>query len=230
LTEKTEDGNVEHRKTPEDYRGTVGAAYEDALRALEEAVALYAGRRTGAGEGPGRGMRTQALPRAWQEHPVRARRAARVVRVGQGVSLAAVTRVDCRFGVEPTRAQCVSGRKFFAHAAPDLDCTCGWYSVKPGRRSDWEGSTYVQLAVELDGAVIEHDRGYRAQRQRVTAVYLGNCACGRQARGVQVSRYYYEAVSRCWRCRFLHLDGGRRWWSVRRLAQTLGVPVERGDG
>jgi hypothetical protein len=55
------------------------------------------------------------------------------------------------------------------HLAPDPDCSCGIYALKPGvplpyyalRRVTVEGT------VELSGRVIEATRGYRAEHARI---------------------------------------------------------------
>ena len=70
------------------------------------------------------------------------------------------------------------------HTAPDEDCTCGLYAAKdidlalvlaagvltstsPG---DSMPATAIVGKVELAGKVIEHDRGYRAERARVVEI------------------------------------------------------------
>lgn len=77
------------------------------------------------------------------------------------------------------------------HFAPNQDCSCGFYSCKdisslhPFSPFYWDRNSapMVLLEVELYGKVIEHERGYRAQYQRVMKVYLsplpGKCfSCG----------------------------------------------------
>ena len=54
------------------------------------------------------------------------------------------------------------------HEAPHAECTCGFHAVadKPG----WTyggGAIHAILEVELFGRVIEHEHGYRAEKQRV---------------------------------------------------------------
>lgn len=64
------------------------------------------------------------------------------------------------------------------HDAPKLDCTCGFYAVRnPDDLSVGYGS--VRLDVELSGRVIVHERGYRAQHQRVLRAHTPGCwFCG----------------------------------------------------
>ena len=69
-----------------------------------------------------------------------------------------------------------------AHDAPDLGCECGFYAYADrerarwllGRRVGFGGDVVVRslCEVELLGRVVEHDLGYRAQRQRVLGVRL----------------------------------------------------------
>jgi hypothetical protein len=60
------------------------------------------------------------------------------------------------------------------HEVPDPRCTCGFYGV-PHKHAkevmaDYQSGTFCRLEVELFGRVIKHERGYRAQRQRVLSV------------------------------------------------------------
>lgn len=73
-----------------------------------------------------------------------------------------------RYGVDAT-AECSLDRQ---HLAPHPGCTCGFYANKgtrPARASENPG--YLTLEVELFGKVLVHTNGYRAERQRVLAVY-----------------------------------------------------------
>lgn len=59
------------------------------------------------------------------------------------------------------------------HAAPALDCTCGFHAVNgvaelPGVTKVLADS--VVLVVELSGTVVQHERGYRGERQSVLGV------------------------------------------------------------
>jgi hypothetical protein len=69
----------------------------------------------------------------------------------------------------------------YGHAAPDEDCTCGFYAVKwlhqllppvPLRTSESGVNQGVESGivlgrVELAGKIIEHEYGYRAERARI---------------------------------------------------------------
>ena len=62
-----------------------------------------------------------------------------------------------------------------AHTAPSVGCDCGIHALKSERRLRAMfaeiGST-VLGQVELAGRVIEHDAGYRAERARVSGIFL----------------------------------------------------------
>lgn len=60
-----------------------------------------------------------------------------------------------------------SGR-WHEHPEPD-DGQCGFYAWKPGQPFPWAAGTWL-LEVDLYGRVIEHERGYRAQKQRVLRI------------------------------------------------------------
>ncbi len=76
-------------------------------------------------------------------------------------------------------AVCVLHRE---HDAPDLACECGFYAYMDrerarwllGRRVGFGGDVIVRslCEVELLGRVVEHDLGFRAQRQRVLGVRI----------------------------------------------------------
>lgn len=59
------------------------------------------------------------------------------------------------------------------HAAPDAECRCGFYALpdKPAPHP-----TYACLEIELFGRVIEHERGYRAEKQRVLGATIARDA------------------------------------------------------
>jgi hypothetical protein len=46
---------------------------------------------------------------------------------------------------------------------------CGFYAWKPGQPFPWTAGTWL-LEVDLYGRVVEHERGYRAQKQRVLRI------------------------------------------------------------
>lgn len=51
------------------------------------------------------------------------------------------------------------------HVSPGSLCTCGFYAWKPSMTKDLE-SRHAVYKVELYGHVIEHERGYRAEKMR----------------------------------------------------------------
>jgi hypothetical protein len=56
------------------------------------------------------------------------------------------------------------------HKRPEPgDGHCGFYAWKPGQSFPWTAGTWL-LEVDLYGRVIEHERGYRAQKQRVLRI------------------------------------------------------------
>jgi len=56
------------------------------------------------------------------------------------------------------------------HERPEpKDGHCGFYAWKPGRPFPWTAGTWL-LEVDLYGRVIEHEHGYRAQKQRVLRI------------------------------------------------------------
>lgn len=84
-------------------------------------------------------------------------------------------------------ATCAYGRQ---HHVPTLRCECGFYSFLEHqeaaalltRRAGFDAQVVVQALceVELSGIVIEHEKGYRAQQQRVLQVgvlpWCASCA------------------------------------------------------
>jgi hypothetical protein len=63
-----------------------------------------------------------------------------------------------------------SGAASYEHHAPAWDCSCGFYAVPADQLHQWPYPGLV-AEVELSGVVIEHDRGYRAEHQRVVGLY-----------------------------------------------------------
>lgn len=82
----------------------------------------------------------------------------------------------------------VSGRSRPAlHEAPGVSCKCGFYAVRTVDEARAAGYGLVTLDVELSGRVVVHERGYRAQHQRVLRVHLPRCwFCGDEASVVEV--------------------------------------------
>lgn len=80
-------------------------------------------------------------------------------------------------------AVCVQGSR---HDPPSRWCDCGFYcfhDVAAARdlACDPEHAGAVLLEVAVSGRYRRHERGLRYSRQRVRAVRVGRCACGRAA-------------------------------------------------
>lgn len=131
------------------------------------------------------------------EHTPEAVQAWKIARLytpdGWTVKLGAVHR-DAVHPVEG-EAVCVSGVFSFGyaidgpHTAPGVSCQCGFYAWKTAAfaREYMKGipDGFVLMQVELFGTVIQYERGYRAQRQRVLGVAIpSTCSaslCGKPA-------------------------------------------------
>lgn len=128
------------------------------------------------------------------------------------------------------------------HQAPAVGCTCGFYSFHldvPGDGHFGRIGDQFELLVELKGTIVEHERGYRAQQQRVLEVRLRPCnLCGEPSGDLLVQRESRQ-VMRPWH-RDCHLaptwtgDAEARWEvvSAGRAGELLGVQVvsEKGAG
>lgn len=182
------------------------SALTDALRRTS---GLAAARHRALNSG-GLVMPGQAPPEPEIEHvegdmPILAHRIARLTFDGTSLPFKPLHR-GRPFGVDST-ARCevehayMSVRGFYEsrpkpHTSPGLDCQCGFYSV-PSDVEPWgEGHDFVTLLVELSGTVIEHEKGYRAEHQRVVECQVPACRyCGNQSAVIDVrSGQMYEAT------------------------------------
>lgn len=80
-------------------------------------------------------------------------------------------------------ALCVQGSR---HEPPSRWCDCGFYCFHDATAArdlacDPEHAGAVLLEVAVSGRYRRHERGLRYSRQRVQAVRVGSCACGRAA-------------------------------------------------
>lgn len=110
------------------------------------------------------------------------------------------------FGVD-TEAHCAAQRYYDVkygsdrsrkdrHKAPGVNCECGLYALPTDLAPTYEGPSYVTLMVELSGTVIECERGYRAEHQRVIECQIPPCAyCGRQADLIVVNKFQMEQAT-----------------------------------
>lgn len=83
-------------------------------------------------------------------------------------------------------ASCIWSRR---HAPPRRWCDCGFYclnSLAEARALSCatENQAAVLLEVVASGQFIRYERGLRYSRQRVAAVRVGPCGCGRPASGL----------------------------------------------
>ncbi len=98
----------------------------------------------------------------------------------------------------PARARCHR----HDHAAPALDCTCGFHAVASAVDLPDVAEVYadcVLLDVELGGTVIEHERGYRAELQSILGVgFPCTCSwCGQVASLVVPGRLWRSTCPAC---------------------------------
>src|SRR3954447_2441901 len=162
----------------------------------------------------------EALPWDVYATPITARKFARLVSRGDGIAfLPAFFQAGSAPYSAVSRAVCELGEP---HAAPDADCTCGFYAV--GDDDDlWRlgggDPELVVLDVELSGRVIEHEHGYRASDQRVRGVSIPRrCVrCGREA-ALLHRRLFGSVVPACPRC-------ARHPLTLDDASAVLGVPV-----
>jgi hypothetical protein len=109
-----------------------------------------------------------------------------------------------------------------AHAAPALDCSCGFHATVDDEHLARLGADEPDVAlldVELAGHVIEHERGFRASHQHTREVRVhGVCVrCGHAAE-VLHQRRFGALVPSCRRCT-------RRAIELHDAGISLGVPV-----
>ena len=135
-------------------------------RGLAEAVQRHARRSAWATHGP-----EESLD-AFRGHKI----AQLIVGANETAWLAGVT--SLRYGIDEL-ARC----RRRGCTPPGLDCRCGFYAFRDRERAvDLLGQltarhparSYVLLTVDMDGAVLEYELGFRAQRQRVLRIELPN--------------------------------------------------------
>ena len=89
-----------------------------------------------------------------------------------------------------------------AHAAPALDCSCGFHAVGSidalAEVTDVLADSVV-LDVEVAGTVIEHERGVRAEQQSILGIgFPRSCAwCGRPATALAPGRVWRSICDNC---------------------------------
>jgi len=136
----------------------------------------------------------------------------------------------CYFGIDAD-AMCRAGGSYpwgttLNHKAPHVDCSCGFYALPTDLPPTYNSPSYVNLMVELSGTVIECERGYRAEHQRVVECQVGPCEyCGAEPDLVIVKDHVMVA-STCAAHKPVD-EPGFVYVSVDDLAAVLPVPVTR---
>jgi hypothetical protein len=112
--------------------------------------------------------------------------------------------------------------------APHEECSCGFYGVKD--KKDVMGNTFVAEA-EFYGKVIEHEKGYRAEYQRVLSVRVkrpelcfGSFLCDGHPETVWFPKKGKPIIV-CGECAASH----KRVVMLSKLAGRLGVEVRWDD-
>ncbi len=115
------------------------------------------------------------------------------------------------------------------HAPPQRRCGCGFYclhSLDAARAMACEGQyrSTVLLEVEVSGRFIRYEEGLRYSDQRVLAVHLNRCLCGRPASvlvdsGTGVTGWL-QLQPCCLRC-----SGRKKTITPSRFAALLGHPA-----
>lgn len=142
---------------------------------------------------------------AWRDHepdtslePFRGHKVAQLI-IGADDHAWLVGVTSVRYGVD-TLAQC----RRRDCTPPGLDCRCGFYAFRSRTRAldlldrlsvQHPARSYVVLTVDLDGSVLEYERGFRAQRQRVLRIELpSRCVrCGTAGDAGAATRFVTHA-------------------------------------
>lgn len=163
------------------YRNGLGQAREDHRSGSAVDTGASAADKPSASTRTGSGV---GVPRETSPEPITAWKAARIMvdPSGRGVQLGALNE-GVRHPIEG-EAYCRSLRQLSFlletkpchYDAPHLDCSCGFYAWKTRADAvEMIGSAgWALLEVELFGTVIQHERGYRAQKQRVLGVTVNS--------------------------------------------------------
>jgi hypothetical protein len=89
---------------------------------------------------------------------------------GRTVAYAPQAVMTCLCGHAEQPAVLGARRSARWHERPEPgEGNCGFYAWKPGQPFPWTAGTWL-LEVDLYGRVVEHERGYRAQKQRVLRI------------------------------------------------------------
>ena len=137
------------------------------------------------------------LERVESDMPILAHRSAHLCFDGTSHHFRSVATDSCRFGVD-AEASCVqrAAQRFARHDAPSPSCLCGFYALPTDLAPTYESPAYVTLMVELSGTVIEHEKGYRAEHQRVVECQVGPCVyCGTEADLLVIRDFHMEQAT-----------------------------------
>ncbi len=86
------------------------------------------------------------------------------------------------------------------HDVPDAKCSCGFYSFKNFKSAvNYDASNSVVVELIHSGKYIEHSKGWRAQKQRISTIYtpkicMATYACRNEAIALKRPDYSSEAV------------------------------------
>jgi hypothetical protein len=113
-------------------------------------------------------------------------------------------------------------RKTRAHRAPEFDCSCGFHACADPAALAAATVLHPDVAlaeVDLSGRIVEHERGWRAARQRILGLrFPDRCArCGGPAAHVAVETLWQSVCAPC------ALDAVRRGRPVLRLGEVAGA-------
>lgn len=134
------------------------------------------------------------------------------------------------FGADETRALCNMGVN---HQSPDLNCQCGFYSVK--NKEDVQSDSVVAEA-DYYGRIIEHEKGYRAEYQRILSLRvkrsfcMGGFLCEKPVELISfpspmLNAMFFGLQSVCKD----HAEGVERVATLQQIAARLGVEVRWDD-
>lgn len=165
--------------------------------------------------------------------PILAQRVARLRFAGDGKFWQSIGGTATAFGID-TKAECKNQLYSYAisfeesgHAAPDPDCTCGFYATPLGNDLYTYEPYLVTLLVELSGDVVECERMYRAGHQRVIECRLPRCLyCAAPAQIIRA----VDGLMTHTACDPRHLYSKKGvLLTVEDLEQLLPVPVTHAD-
>ncbi len=130
------------------------------------------------------------------EEPIRGWKMAKVITGPDGPTFAGIG-ANALYAAEAV-AECAVGGN---HQCPDPGCSCGFYARKERHDVSEPAGDYVLLEVELYGRVMVGSDGYRAEKQRVLAVYadrsFGAPRCSCQVDNTGMSLRFNGAYQNC---------------------------------